>query len=216
MLAGRSAYMLPGAMAAGLQPSNVNHRAMRRYRYISEVACRLLSLAHPLLFVLECSSWEKAKREGQCMKRLLVIAGIVALAGTAVAQDSAKRMKPEDMEWKGHPLFKIAQSVTLVGDPAKAEVVVVRNKFPANFKVMPHTHPYAEVVTVISGSFGFGMGDKFDPAKGELVKAGSINVVPAKQPHFAWTGNEEAIIQIQYTGPSGIDFINPADDPRKK
>jgi quercetin dioxygenase-like cupin family protein len=148
--------------------------------------------------------------------RLVPARDVIALVGPALAQDTAKRMKPEEMAWKGHPFFKSAQSAVLVGDPAKSEVVVLRNKFPANFKIMPHTHPYAEVVTVISGSFGFGLGDKFDPAKGELVKAGSINVVPAKQAHFAWTGNEEAIIQIQYTGPSGIDFINPADDPRKK
>jgi hypothetical protein len=27
---------------------------------------------------------------------------------------------------------------------------------------------------------------------------------------------EEAILQVQFTGPGGIDYINPADDPRKK
>jgi hypothetical protein len=31
-----------------------------------------------------------------------------------------------------------------------------------------------------------------------------------------WTGKEPAIIQVQYMGPSAIDFINPADDPRNK
>ena len=29
-------------------------------------------------------------------------------------------------------------------------------------------------------------------------------------------GNEEAIIQVQFIGPGGIDYSNPADDPRKK
>jgi quercetin dioxygenase-like cupin family protein len=105
----------------------------------------------------------------------------------------------------------------LVGDPTKAGgVVVQRARFPANYRIPPHTHPYAEVVTVISGTVGFGAGDTFDTAKGEMLKAGGVNVVPAKQSHFVWTGSEEAIIQIQFTGPSGIDYINPADDPRQK
>ena len=42
-----------------------------------------------------------------------------------------------------------------------------------------HTHPYAEVVTVISGTVGFGMGEKFDP-KGEMSKAGALYANPAK------------------------------------
>jgi len=34
--------------------------------------------------------------------------------------------------------------------------------------------------------------------------------------NFGWTGNEGAILHVQFTGPAGIDYINPADDPRKK
>jgi hypothetical protein len=41
-------------------------------------------------------------------------------------------------------------------------------------------------------------------------------VYPAKQAHYAWTGNEGAILQVQFTSPGGIDYINAADDPRKK
>ena len=34
----------------------------------------------------------------------------------------------------------------------EAETVVQRVKFPPNYRVAPHTHPYAEVVTVVSGT----------------------------------------------------------------
>src|SRR5262249_3468968 len=37
---------------------------------------------------------------------------------------------------------------------------------------------------------------------------------PAKHAHYAWTGNEEGILQVQFVGPGGIDYVNPADDPR--
>ena len=39
--------------------------------------------------------------------------------------------------------------------------------------------------------------------------------MPARYPHYAWTGNEETIVQLQTMGPGGIDYINAADDPRK-
>jgi hypothetical protein len=69
---------------------------------------------------------------------------------------------------------------------------------------------------VISGRLGFGMGEKFDPNERDIVTAGTFFSPPAQHAHYVWTGNEEAIIQVQFTGPGGIDYINPADDPRKK
>jgi quercetin dioxygenase-like cupin family protein len=153
------------------------------------------------------------------MRKLLLLAALIALSGSALAQDAMKatRVKPDEVTWKANPFLPTgAQFAVLVGDPTKAEVVVQRVKFPPNYKIPPHTHPYSEVVTVISGSIGFGLGEKFDTTTSEMVNAGTLNVVPARQAHFAWTGSEGAIVQVQFTGPGGIDYINPADDPRKK
>ena len=151
------------------------------------------------------------------MKKVLILAAVLALSGSAMAQDAMKatRVKPDELTWKAHTALPPgAQVAILIGDPTKAEVVVQRVKFPPNYQIPPHTHPYAEVVTVLSGSVGFGMGEKLDKT-GEMSKAGTLNVVPEKHAHFGWTGDEEAILQVQYTGPAGIDYINPADDPRK-
>ena len=154
------------------------------------------------------------------MKKLLIVATVLGLAGLVWAQDIMKvtLATPDALAWKENPnIPKGAQVAVLLGDPTKAgEVIVQRVKFPANYQVPPHTHPYAETITVISGSVGFGTGDKFDVTKGELMKAGSLYAQPAKHPHYVWTGNEEAIIQVQFIGPGGIDYSNPADDPRKK
>jgi quercetin dioxygenase-like cupin family protein len=153
------------------------------------------------------------------MKKLLIFAALIGLAGSALAEDTMKSIvvKPDGLTWKDNPaLSKGAQVAVILGDPTKSgEVVVQRVKFPPNFQIMPHTHPYSEVVTVISGSVGVGMGEKFEK-KGEMLKAGSLWMHPAKHAHYGWTGNEGAIIQVQFTGPGGIDYINPADDPRKK
>jgi quercetin dioxygenase-like cupin family protein len=148
------------------------------------------------------------------MKKLLINVALIVLAGSAMAQDAMKVIKPEDLVWKEHPVFKGAQIVILVGDPTKAETIVQRVKFPPNFKVPPHTHPYSEVVTVLSGTYWNAMGD--DTEKGVPLKPGSVFVLPANHTHHTWTTDEEVILQIYFTGPGGITFINPADDPRKK
>jgi quercetin dioxygenase-like cupin family protein len=151
--------------------------------------------------------------------RVLLLAALIAFASSAMAQDGVKltRVTPDALTWKDNPAFpKGIQIATLVGDQTKAgEVVVLRIKFPANSHIPPHTHPYAEVVTLISGTIWSSEGEKFEK-KGEMLKAGSLWVYPARHPHYAWTGNEEAILQVQFTSPGGIDYINPVDDPRKK
>jgi quercetin dioxygenase-like cupin family protein len=144
-----------------------------------------------------------------------IAAALIGWAGVAWAQDATKVVKADEVPWKNHPVFPGAHIAILVGDPTKAEVVVQRVKFPPNYRVPPHTHPYAEVVTVLSGTLGSGMGETFE-AKGEMLKPGGLFALPAKHPHYVWTTTEEAIVQVQFTGPGGIDFINPADDPRKR
>lgn len=153
------------------------------------------------------------------MKKLLILAALIALGGSALAQDAmqATKVTPDALTWKDNPnIPKGAQTTILLGDPTKAgEVVVVRNRFPANYVVPPHTHPYAETVTVISGSIGIGMGETLEK-KGEMLKAGAFVANPKRHPHYAWTGSEETVVQVQFIGPGGIDYVNPADDPRKK
>src|SRR6266404_5440920 len=112
----------------------------------------------------------------ESMKKLLLLGALIALAGSALAQEAMKAatVTPDALVWKDNPaLPKGAQVAILVGDPTKAgEVVVQRVKLPANYQVPPHTHPYAETVTLLSGSAGFGMGEKSD--KGGLSKPGTL------------------------------------------
>lgn len=149
------------------------------------------------------------------MKKLLILAAVIALVGSTFAQTAHKVVRVEDVTWTDDPIIKGAKTAILVGDPTKAEIIVLRSKFPPNFRVPPHTHPYAEVVTVLTGSYGNNFGEKFEH-KGEMMKPGSLFVLPAKHAHYTWTADEETIVQVQFIGPRGIDFIDPADDPRKK
>jgi hypothetical protein len=86
-------------------------------------------------------------------------------------------------------------------------------KAPAGYKVMPHTHPSVERVTVIACSFRIGMGEKFDEASMQEMGPGRYVVLPAGMAHFA-KGSKESVIQIDSEGPFQINYINPSDDPR--
>ncbi len=87
----------------------------------------------------------------------------------------------------------------------------MRIKFPPHFTMPPHTHPYSEVVTVVSGHVGTNGGTKAEKVGG-LLPPGSLWLYPARHPHYAWTGDYEAVLQVQFTGPAGIEYVNPADD----
>ena len=70
-------------------------------------------------------------------------------------------------------------------------------------------------MTVISGTFNMGTGDKLDAQKTKALTPGSAAIMQPKTNHFAWT-DSEAEVQVHGVGPWAINYVNPADDPRKK
>jgi quercetin dioxygenase-like cupin family protein len=95
------------------------------------------------------------------------------------------------------------------------EQAVRRCSYPADYKIPAHSHPAIEHVTVISGTFNIGMGDKLDPSKTQAISAGGVAIMQPKMNHFAWT-KEETILQVHGVGPWAVNYVDPADDPRKK
>jgi len=159
------------------------------------------------------------------MKYILMITLICSFICSAYAQDKIDRMSADKMEsftaatvnWKDEPILpKGAKSVILVGDPTKAGVFIAWLKFPPNYPIPPHTHPYTEVVTVLSGKLGNGMGETFDKNTGEVLTAGSSFVLPTGHTHYVWTTDEETIVELIATGPWDITYTKPEDDPRKQ
>jgi quercetin dioxygenase-like cupin family protein len=102
----------------------------------------------------------------------------------------------------------------LSGDPSKDGLYVLRLKVPANYKIPAHNHPTAEYVTVISGKFRIGMGDKLDEKKGIELRAGGFGAAPAHMNHYAWA-SEDTVVQVHGQGPFAMTYVNPADDPSK-
>ena len=54
-----------------------------------------------------------------------------------------------------------------------------------------------------------------DRAAGTPVRAGDMMVMHPGTPHYAWTEGE-TVVQLHGTGPWGVTYLNPNDDPRKQ
>src|SRR5680860_313833 len=159
------------------------------------------------------------------MKTWLAIAILCAFASPVLAQDDQRidRMVAEahkvfedgNIDWKDEPILpKGAKSALVVGDPSKAGVFIAYLKFPSDYIIPAHTHPFTEVVTVLKGQVGNGFGDKLDREKGELLDVGSSFMLPADHPHYLWN-EEESVVLLIATGPWDIKYVDPKDDPRK-
>ncbi|MBI3917873.1 MAG: cupin domain-containing protein [Betaproteobacteria bacterium] len=118
---------------------------------------------------------------------------------------------PSELKWSDAPsVAPGAQIVVIEGDLKTAAPFTFRLKLPANSSIGVHTHPVVERVTVMSGTFYLGIGDKIDPAKARSYTPGGITIMPVGMPMFVFT-KEETIVQIHGTGPWGINFLKPAD-----
>jgi quercetin dioxygenase-like cupin family protein len=157
------------------------------------------------------------------MKSIGTMSVLAALALAAVSSSRAappagehKVTTPADLKWVDVPpqIPKGAKVAALYGDLTKPGLFIVRLKFPANYKIPPHWHPTDENVTVLSGAFAVGMGDKLDPAA-KALSPGTFISMPAKMHHFALT-KEETVVELSAMGPFAITYVNPADDPSKQ
>lgn len=158
------------------------------------------------------------------MKAIVVLFAIAALLSAFSFADEMKPMAhgvmdPGSLQWGACPPGLPADGCKLAvmqGDPGKAgEEFTIRASFSDGYKIMPHFHGTTENITVISGAFHVGMGDKFDESNAQTMSTGSFASMPATMHHYAWAEGD-TVIQVNAIGPFSITYINPADDPMKK
>ena len=106
-----------------------------------------------------------------------------------------------------------AKMAVVSGDPGKAGLFAIRLQLPAGYNIAPHWHPTDEHVTVLSGTFGLGMGETAGSVKD--LPAGSYALMPAEMRHFA-KAVTATTVQVDGMGPFVLNYVNAADDPSKK
>ena len=130
-------------------------------------------------------------------------------------QDRFRVIRSEDVEWKPFASFPPeARLAVLVGNPTQPGPYVIRVRLPGGTKIMPHKHPEDRIYTVVSGVFYIGLGEEFDERKLTAHAPGSVLVLPGGQPHFHWAKSGEYITQVTAIGPLGLNYVDPANDPR--
>jgi len=125
----------------------------------------------------------------------------VATAGAADLNPAALSYKlPEKIPWidEGHG----SKSATLVGDPSKAGLYIMLVKWLPHNMSRPHWHPHDRFITVISGTWWVGTGDKFEPENTVPIPAGSFVTHFGKQIHYDGAKDEECVLEIVGQGPA--------------
>ena len=157
--------------------------------------------------------------------RALALGLILASAASTFTQPAPQNAQPPagfsemraaDLKWVPNPAVPGGQMAIVFGDPTKPALFAIRVRFAPGTRVMPHTHPEARTYTVLAGEWKLGFGRTFDAAVLRAYPAGSVYHLPPGVPHFQATDVADTVVQIQATGPSATDYIDPKDDPRKK
>jgi quercetin dioxygenase-like cupin family protein len=116
----------------------------------------------------------------------------------------------------GSSNYSAVKEIVVMGDPAKQGIYMILLEIAPDTKIAAHLHPDQRLATVLSGTWYFGYGDKFDETQLKKLTAGSIYSEVAGQNHFAMTGKEPVIVEITGYGPSGVKYVNTEDDPSHK
>jgi anti-sigma factor ChrR (cupin superfamily) len=149
-------------------------------------------------------------------KILSAVATLVTIAvAVAWAANSAESSKKEivgltagEVRWFTPSYYHDGrQRAQLFGDSGQGGAWTDRAKIPGGARVLAHTHPQDELVTVIEGTWYLGQGAKFDSAKLKAYPAGSFIVIPAGVPHFVATKEGTVVVQLSGTGKFQTDYV---------
>jgi quercetin dioxygenase-like cupin family protein len=141
---------------------------------------------------------------------VVIVLGAVTLTMTWAPQSKKEivGITPEQVRWFTPPYYKDGrQRAQLFGDSSQGGAWVDRVKIPAAMRVLAHTHPQDELVTVIEGTWYVGEGKRFDPAKLKGYPAGSFIVIPAGTPHFVAANDGAVVVQVSGSEKFLTDYL---------
>lgn len=140
----------------------------------------------------------------------MLAAVMIAAATVAVAADNAPTIVAAGTEhWTAAPGpgGRGVMQAVLFGSPTKSGFYVTRIKEPPNYRILPHTHPNRQDITVLSGTYYFGLGRTFNKNAMTAYGAGSFVSVPAGVAHYAMAGSSGAVLQEDGMAPNVNQMI---------
>jgi len=143
-----------------------------------------------------------------------LIAACSNASNTPTGTTPAGSPSQQTVQWGPAPaIFPAgAEMAVMQGDPSKTDEFTVRLRFPDGYKIPPHTHPTAENVTVLSGTFLAGMGSTFTEQGMQTLGIGDFASIPAAHAHYAMARGQ-TVVQVHAIGPFALTYVNPSDTP---
>ena len=168
-----------------------------------------------------CQTGDPSSNGGKSMKKiragraLAVLVGVTALAMTASSQEKKDGMETPKITHFGNliwtPIIKGCDLAQVAGDMnAEGAPFVLRLRCADGTKIPAHWHPTDENVTVLKGTFLFGMGDTFDESKLQTMNVGNFVSMPKEMRHYAMSRGE-TIVQVHAMGPFKVNWVNPSE-----
>lgn len=126
------------------------------------------------------------------MKRLMFAVFVVATITCMLAETSKKKIiavTPLQVRWFTPSYYTDGRErAQLLGDSSQGGAWVDRVKMPAGKRVLAHTHPQDEVITVIHGTWYLGEGMKFNNRISERIPRGQFHRRPCRRTSFCGGG----------------------------
>src|SRR4029078_2549531 len=151
------------------------------------------------------------------MKRILSAAGaavtiVAAVAWATISAEPGKKeivgLTADQVRWFTPPYYTDGrQGAKLFGDSSAGVTCIDRAKIPGGARVLAHTHPQDELVTVIEGTWYLGEGAKFESAKLKRYPAGRFSLVHAGGPHFVAGSDGTVVVQLSGIEKFQTDYV---------
>jgi quercetin dioxygenase-like cupin family protein len=147
---------------------------------------------------------------------VVALVTLMPAAASPQAHGDHVMVAPADLKWADVPSLPPGAKIAVIEGPMnEAKPFTIRLRLPADYQIPAHFHSGIEHVTVISGTFNLGMGDKLDTKATRALGPGSVAIMQPGTRHFGWT-KQETVVQVHGVGPWTVNYVNAADDPRKK
>lgn len=109
--------------------------------------------------------------------------------------------------------LKGIQTTVLSGNPSAPGPYAFEIRVPAHTRIAAHRHRDNRTALVVSGEWHFGYGEHAEEGSTRTLGPGSFYTEPEGQPHFAYTGDQPAVVYITGQGPTDTIYVDPADAP---
>ena len=150
------------------------------------------------------------------MKTVFSAAAAVVTIATAITWATSRPergkkivgLTADEIRWFTPPYYKDGrQRAQMFGDSSQDGVWIDRVKIPGGARVLAHTHPQDELVTVIQGTWYLGEGTRFDAAKLKGYPANSFIVIPSGIPHFVAAKDGTVVVQLSGNGRFQTEYL---------